>query len=285
MQVLRDERDLAQAEVKELKKSLNSAKTDGASDVGGLRRESSDLKKRVGELTSQLLRAKNEMAEAKANEMKIISEEELIVRLRRATEDHREKIREKFDVVNVALTDFTLPEKLTHPYRCSVHYDLVEKSSGKPYQIDVQVRAPLSGKWEVPSTSELEKNVKEGHNSPMHVGNIAPATGQNAVAEQPAPASEELARETAGRTAYGQSSRNPSTVVLQNQPITRLPDGRIPSNRSEGTGGYTQQPFRRQPSAPRVQQLPPQQQPAAPSRPRPVGPGLGRIQRDIRVNW
>ncbi|MEC5127699.1 hypothetical protein VSU19_13110 [Verrucomicrobiales bacterium BCK34] len=274
VQQLRDERDAALAKVGKLEESVAKLQANGSSASGN----ASALQKQVDDLKGQLEIAKAEVKKAQDYAPEILSEEELLIRLRGATEEHRKAIRERFDVQNIVLTDFSMPEKLTHPYRCGVQYDLLEKSTGEPYHLDVNVRAAISGKWEIPPVAEFANKIKKGartmvaSNSQGGAGQLPAGGVQQGVQQNGGVQSGGGIQNQGGHPQFNPSNPSGAIVTYPSNNTVTLP--------GQG-GGQTftpQQPSQHQPGGQ------PQAQPGQGGGPPPRGPGMP-ISKDIKVNW
>lgn len=266
VQQLRDEKDAAFAKVKKLEETVSQLQANGSSNSGN----TSALQKELDDLKGQLAIAKAEATKAKDYTPTIISEEELLIRLRGATEEHRKAIRERFDVQNIVITDFSMPEKLTHPYRCGVQYDLLDKATGEPYHLDVNVRAAMSGKWEIPPAQEFATKIKKGartivaSNSPGNAGQQNTGVVQNTGVAQ----TTGVVQNQGGQQQVPPPNSSGAVVTYPSNNTVALP----------GQGGgqlVTPQPPANQP---------PQQPSQGNGGPPPRGPGMA-ITRDIKVNW
>lgn len=273
LQALRDERDAAFARIQKLEEEAQSAKSSPRSEDAALQKEVESLKE-------QLEIARAEAKKASERTPEALSEEELLVLLRNATEEHRRAIRERFDVVNIVLSEFSMPEKMAHPYRCGVQYDLVEKSTGEPYHLDVSVSAPPSGIWEVPPVSEFATKIKKGPrvavastNPPSNSASGAGITTLNPNGQT-----------VGGLTGTGAQPSSPGgqganqSAIGRGQPVNGLPGGgggQFVTGVPDGGGPNIT-------SGQNFQQ--PQNVPSQPA-PEPSGPGLGNISKKLKVDW
>ncbi len=266
IQALRNERDDALARIQKLVEDAKVPKPE--SQI-----ESANLQKEVVSLKGQLNIALAEVKKAKESTQEPLSEEELLVLLRSATEEHRKPIRERFDVVNIVLSEFSMPEKMAHPYRCGVQYDLVEKSTGEPYYIDVAVSAPPSGMWEVPPVSEFESKIKKGSRTALVSSN--PLPNRNSQSSEGAQTGQPIV--TAGNQPTGGMA---GTIVSPGVPVNST--GQMTTGAGQLVTGLPGAGGPGVPIGSGFQQ--PQVGPAQPT-PELSGPGLGNISKKLKVDW
>lgn len=291
LQSLRDERDAGLARIQKLEEEVQAAKS-AAPPVGAANAspEKVALEKEVATLKEQLAIAQAEARKAKEVTPEVLSEEELLVSLRVATEAHRAAIRERFDVVNIVLSEFTMPQKEIRPYRCGVQYDLVEKSTGEPYHLDVNVSAPITGAWDVPPISEFANKIIKGPRAAVASANPQPNIGAQPVnpgGTVPAPPI------GGGQTVSGLPAAG---GVVGGVPVVNGP-GQQPSGPGQPVNNGLGQPVSGGgqlvtglpggggPGLSTGQNLAQPQNEPTPAAPEPSGPGMGNISKKLKVNW